>query len=284
MRWVALFLLVSTAQIWPALSSAATQKAPAPSVIFVYVDDASITSSDKVTLNRARYAEVIRQVRAAGAAFAVLKFQMDKIEDGTEALRRAMYTLPVLMQASIQNSPTDTSLDDLVHRSVLIPGWEGVAHPLAAPYVGLPIKPLARAAAGVGIADGRLTPGHDRIETFLLVGKSTVIPSLQLLTAEKILRSKSRIAGKRLVIGNREFDIDAEGRAFCPLYPIMPVQMYPLSMFRTIKFLPGQLKDTAVIIGYQRADTPRIAINDTLSLPIHEYFFRQVLCLINPQV
>ncbi|MFK4706192.1 CHASE2 domain-containing sensor protein [Roseateles asaccharophilus] len=248
-----------------------TSSTAKPGAMLVLIDDASTVKLGAMPIDRLTYVKAIQRGKALGAKSVTIKLFLESPTNRDSELAAAMQSIPVFLQTrsgGVDRNP----LPGLMRQG-------SIPNPLELGPLVLPQEVLLKQAAGVGFVDARLPDSHDRVELFATVQKAGLLPSLQLLLAENITSSRATVVAGRLTLGGRSFEIDQEGRAKCPYLQIRDASHISIESFLDSKLNESLIRGKTVIVGYGRSDSPKIDVGLGNSVPVHEYFFRQVLCL-----
>jgi hypothetical protein len=143
----------------------------------------------------------------------------------------------------------------------------------------MPLPVFREHAAGIGFVNILPDPTHDRIEIIGSTGvEGGIAPSLWLLSMEADVGAQVSVHEMRFGINGKSYEIGDDGRVRCPYLNARP-KKYSLFAFLDGQVPRGEVWDHVVIIGNTRDDTPRYTISQSASIPVHELFFRQILCL-----
>lgn len=251
--------------------------------MFVVIDEPSMANFGRMPVNRKIYADVIRYAKEAGARAVAVKFFLDTPSESDELLAKSMDGFPVLLQfmfTEIKNdgppstgnkqhtgSDADPTTFNLMHGDTLV--W--------------PVSKLAERATNIGFVQARVTEKHDRIESFAInQGNGQILPSLQLAIAETALGNKATFANGHMLLAGRQFELDEMGRIKCPYTEGEAPTPVSIQNILLGKLPASALKNKMIVVGYLGQDSPTVKISATRSLSIHDYFYRQVLCLVHP--
>jgi CHASE2 domain-containing sensor protein len=253
------------------------RQSTSPHYLFVATNDEDAGRLGPWPLDRSVYASAIARAQEDGAKAVVLKFFFDRPSspEADGKLAGAIASMPVYLQFAFEK---DGELDGP-------PVWRDDfgAENLKVFFHGsaslLPLPVLREHAAGIGFVNILPDPTHDRIEILGSTGVGLgIAASLQLLSIEADRDSQVSVHEMRFGINGKSYEIGDDGRVRCPYLNARP-KKYSLFAFLDGQVPRGEVWDHVVIIGNTRDDTPRYTISQSASIPVHELFFRQILCL-----
>jgi CHASE2 domain-containing sensor protein len=259
--------------------SGAERQSTSPHYLFVATNDEDAGRLGSWPLDRNAYVAAIDRAREDGAKAVVLKFFFDRpsTPKADAKLAEAIASMPVFLQFAFDED--DGKAEDQ-------PVWRSDFEPenLKVFFHGspslLPLPMFRKNAAGLGFVNVLPDPDHDRIE---ILGSTSVgagiAASLQLLSIEANVGAQVPVRGMRLSLNGKSYEIADDGRVRCPYLEVGRPREYSLFAFLGGQVPKSEVRDHVVIIGNTRHDTPRYPISQNASLPVHEVFFRQVLCL-----
>ena len=276
-RGASICLVAFVSLIWSNVPFAA-ESAKADSVRFLFVTTNESDSAKLGTwpLDRAIYAAAIARAKEGGAKAVVLKFFFDRPSsaESDKKLLTALGTLPVYLQFTFQRDGDGSQFHFRARREVSdLPGpiFDG-------PPGSLPPLKWQRAATDLGFVNALPDPDNDRVEIVGSGGGHNAL-SLQVLAVEAAFGQRVRIGPQRLRFADMSIPISSDGRIACRyLETERPVE-HSLFDFLNGATPKNDISSRVVIIGNTRDDTPRLTTSALRTLPIHEVFFRQVLCL-----
>lgn len=249
--------------------------------VLVAIDDRSIQTLGPMPISRSVYTRVAQRAKLAGAKVMVLKFFFDRETQEDKALAAAMDNLPVAVQISVagQGVPNVIALSALDRFAR--PEWkvDRVMDPLTQNNFLGPNPTLLSHSHALGMVDARIATEHDRIESFGRY-QGLTIPSLQIVTAEMALGMRSVMTDKTLVFGAKQFELDPQGRLSCPYLTTGKPHIVSIDDFLDGKLPDTTFKNKVIVIGYVRGDAPHVHVSNARDISVHEYFYRQVLCLL----
>lgn len=241
---------------------------------FVVIDDASTAEIGPMPVDRSHIADAITALRDAGAKAVAIKFFYDTDKPSDTRLVEAMKRFPVLLQYSLDPSgtaPTPAGREDLrsSHNEIL-----------AGRAAMIPTRALREHMAGMGFVNEH---NDEKADGVVVIGRSPDGPaaSLQLEILEQILGGRAKVHGDELLVHERHYKLDAKGRVSCNFLDTGRPKRIPIMDVLRHKVDPVDVKDKVVVIGYVRKDTPVMKVSLFQTLPVHEYFYRQSLCLAN---
>ncbi len=113
-----------------------------------------------------------------------------------------------------------------------------------------------------------------------MVDDKSMMPSLQLLIAERAFKTQAKVTGHQLRWGSTLFDLDNEGRIACNSLPLSQPTVIPLRDFLNRTLPLDFLKHKRLVVGYGRSDALLMQISPTRKMSAHEIFYPQTRCLI----
>jgi CHASE2 domain-containing sensor protein len=255
-----------------------TEHQPASShFLFVATNDEDEGRLGPWPLDRSLYASAIARAREDGASAVVLKFFFDlpSKPEADARLAGAIASMPVYLQFGFAKS-SGKAEDQSVWRSDF--GPENLKVFFQGSPSLLPLPSFRENAAGIGFVNVLPDPGHDRVEIFGSAGAG-MAASLQLLSIEADVSAKVSVRDMRLNLNGKSYEIGDDGRVRCTYLNVGRPREYSLFAFLNGQVPGNEVRDHVVVIGSTRHDTPRYPISPNTSLPVHEVFFRQILCL-----
>jgi len=266
-------------------SAAPTQAAPkAPPTVasrhflFVATNDEDKSKLGRWPINRSLYAEAIARAREDGARAVILKFFFDLASkpEADSNLAHAIASMPVYLQFVFGGGDGTATGQLPIWRSDL--GAEHLKPLYDQPPSLLPLPQFREHAAGIGFVNVLPDPEYNQIEILGYTG-TKVAASLQFFSIEAALGAKASARKMQLTINNKSYRIGDDGRVRCPYLAVGRPKESSLFAFLNGQVPRDEVRDRVVIIGNTRNNTPRFPTSKTLSLPVHEVFFRQILCL-----
>jgi len=245
--------------------------------LFVATNDEDEGRLGPWPLDRSLYASAIARAREDGASAVILKFFFDRpsTPEADDRLAGAISSMPVYLQFAFDGD--DEKADSqFVWRSDL--GPENLKVFFHSPASLLPLPLLRKNAAGIGFVNTLPDPDDDRIELLGSTGVG-IAASLQLLSIEADVSAQVSVHEMRFSINGKSYEIGDDGRVRCPCLDVGRPKEYSLFAFLDGQVPRNEVRDHVVVIGNTRHDTPRYPISRNASLPVHEVFFRQILCL-----
>jgi len=263
-------------------SASAAPTAP-PTVVsrhylFVATNDEDKGRLGRWPIDRSLYAEAIARAREDGARAVVLKFFFDQPSKpvADSRLARAIASMPVYLQFAFGEGDGTAEGQPPVWRSDL--RAEHLKTVFDQPPSLLPLPAFREHAAGIGFVNVLPDPEYNRIE---ILGSTdiNVAASLTFLSIEAGLGAQVSTREMLLNINGKSYKIDDNGRVRCPYLDVGRPREYSLFALLHDQVPKNEVRDRVVIIGNTRNNTPRFPTSKTTSLPVHEVFFRQILCL-----
>ncbi len=248
-----------------------------PHYLFVATNDGDADKLGPWPLDRRVHAAAIDRARQDGAKAVILKFFFDRpsLPEADAKLAEAIALMPVYLQFAFDGGGKKGE-DPPVWRHDLAPATlTALFH--SSPSL-LPLALFEKNAAGLGFVSALPDPDYNRIEILGTSG-SGIAASLQLLSLEASLGTQVSARDMRLTLKSKRYPIETDGRVVCPYLEGGRPQEHSLFAFLKAQVPKNQVRDRVVIIGNTRRDTPRFPIPNNTSLPVHEVFFRQILCL-----
>lgn len=245
-----------------------------PRTAFVVIDDASTDEIGAMPVDRSHIADAIVALKDTGAKAVAIKFFYDAEKPSDTKLVEAMKRLPVLLQYSLDPSgtgPTPAWREDL--RS-------GGKEILTGRATMMPNATLREHMADMGFVNEH---DNEKADGVVVIGRSPEGPaaSLQLEILEQALGGRAKVSGDELLVHERHFKLDTRGRVGCNFLDTGRPKRIPITDVLQHKVAPADVKDKVVVIGYVRKDTPVKKVSLFRTLPVHEYFYRQALCIAN---
>jgi CHASE2 domain-containing sensor protein len=252
------------------------RQSTSPHYLFIATNDEDAGRLGPWPLDRSVYATAIAHAREDGARAVVLKFFFDRpsMPEADAKLAGAIASMPVYLQFAFDG-------DD--GKAEGQPVWRSDFGPedLKVFFHGspslLPLPLFRKNATGIGFVNALPDPDYDRIEILGSTGVG-IAASLQLLSIEADVGAQVSVREMRFSINGKSYEIGDDGRVRCPYLNARP-KKYSLFAFLDGQVPRGEVWDHVVIIGNTRDDTPRYTISQSASIPVHELFFRQILCL-----
>lgn len=132
--------------------------------------------------------------------------------------------------------------------------------------------------AAMGFVDVHDDGSHNAVE---MIGASLSGPvaSLQLAILEQIAGRQAQVKGGQIEIGAKQFKLDEKGRVQCDFLSMKHPRAIPIMDVLGHKISKEMVKGKVVVIGYSRADSPVFRVSQESTMPVHEYFYREVMCL-----
>jgi hypothetical protein len=258
--------------------SDAERQSTSPHYLFVATNDEDAGRLGPWPLDRSVYATAIARAREDGARAVVLKFFFDRpsMPEADAKLAGAIASMPVYLQFAFDGEDGKAE-GQSVWRSDF--GPENLKVFFHGSPSLLPLPLFRKNATGLGFVNVLPDPDHDRIEILGSTGVGVgIAPSLQLLSIEADVGARVSVREMRFSIDDKSYEIGDDGRVRCPWLDGRPRE-YSLFAFLDGQVPRGEVADHVVIIGNTRDDTPRYTISQSASIPVHELFFRQILCL-----
>ncbi len=258
--------------------SATQRQSTSPHYLFVATNDEDAGRLGPWPLNRSVYAAAIARARDDGARAIVLKFFFDRpsMPEADAELAGAIASMPVFLQFAFAEDG-EKAEGQSVWRSDF--GPENLKVFFHGSPSLLPLPLFRENAAGIGFVNALPDPHHDRVEIIGSTGVGVgIAPSLQFLSIAAG-GAKVSVREMRFAINGQSYEIGDDGRVHCPYLDAGRPTEYSLSAFLDGQVPRSEVADHVVVIGNTRRDTPRYPISQNVSLPVHEVFFRQVLCL-----
>lgn len=249
---------------------------------FLVIDDDSLARLGPMPIDRVNYAQAISNARKAGAKAVVMKYFLDTEKSSDPLVQAAMLELPVLLQAGFDKNGKLESFQALEKFTRNASDLRDISHPYRTRALELPNPTLLGAGNALGFVEARLSKQHNKIESFAVLPNGKILPSLQLLLAETAIGTQAKVHGHVLSLGKTHFILDEEGRITCPYMRSPTPLAIPILQLLDDQLPVGSLSGKVVVLAYMRRDTPKIRVSPSLEIPIHEYFYRQALCLIHP--
>jgi CHASE2 domain-containing sensor protein len=241
---------------------------------FVVIDDASTALIGEMPIDRSVVANAIQILKVAGAKAVAIKFFYDSNKSSDEKLVEAMKELPVLLQYVLVNDGKDqipTGRETLRFSAVhLVDGKADM----------VPNSVLRSHMTDMGFVNEQMDAGTHSI---VMVGQSLRNPaaSLQLEILEKVAGSRASIEDGQLNVNGQRFKLDDKGRVPCDFLTQGKPHAIPIMDVLNQNFDKRLVSGKVVVIGYGRQDSPTISTSSFGKMPIHEYFYRQVVCVSN---
>lgn len=253
------------------------RQSTSPHYLFVVTNDEDADRLGPWPLDRSVYATAIARAREDGARAVVLKFFFDRpsTPEADSELAGAIASMPVYLQFAFDGDGGNTEGE---------PVWRSDFGPenLKVFFHGvpslLPLPLFRKNAAGIGFVNVLPDPDDDRIEILGSTGVG-IAASLQLLSLEADASAQVSVREMRLSLNGKSYEIGDDGRVHCPWLDVGHPREYSLFAFLDGQVPKGEVRDHVVVIGNTRHDTPRYPVSQNASLPVHEVFFRQILCL-----
>jgi CHASE2 domain-containing sensor protein len=255
------------------------RQSTSPHYLFVATSDEDAGRLGPWPLDRSVYATAIARAREDGARAVVLKFFFDRpsMPEADAKLADAVASMPVYLQFAFDG-------DD--GKAEGQPVWRSDFGPenLKVFFHGspslLPLPLFRKNATGIGFVNVLPDPDYDRIEILGSTGVGAgIAASLQLLSIEADIGAQVSVREMRFSINGKSYEIGDDGRVRCPYLDVGRPREYSLFAFLDGQVPGDEVRDHVVVIGNTRHDTPRYPISRNASLPVHEVFFRQILCL-----
>lgn len=236
------------------------------------IDDASTNEFGTMPVDRSLIADAIFALKDAGAKAVAIKFFYDVEKPSDVKLVEAMKEIPVLLQYSLDPSGTAATPRG---RKELKFGGSSI---LDGQATLMPNAFLREHMADMGFVNEHY---DDKADGVVVIGQSPEGPvaSLQLEILEYVLDERAEVRGNELWLHGRHYALDTRGRVSCNFLDIgRPKRISIMDVLRR-KVPADDVKGKVVVIGYARKDSPVKEIPSFRRLPLHEYFYRQTLCL-----
>lgn len=240
--------------------------------LLVVVDDKSVSTLGVAPIDRLHVAHAIDRLKKYGAKAVAIKFFYDTSKNSDAALASSMRQIPTLLQYSLDPSGRE-KINPRAGFDILI------SQPISGAGFMMPVLPLRSAAHDLGFVNLYDVKNQNKVE---LVGQSDghSVPSLQLEILEAVANKKAITSGHGIKIGNTVFELDEHGRTSCEFMETAEPKKISISDVLNNSIDVDAVKNKVVVIGYDRQDSPRFSTSIFKSIPVHEYFYRQVVCLV----
>ena len=239
---------------------------------FVVINDESTKELGPMPIDRKYIADAITKLKQYGAKGVAIKFFYDRETPSDGYLASSMKGIPVLLQYSLFDKENDgrttPRITDSNSANNLLHGKPDM----------VPNSILKENMNSMGFVNSYVEDTNNHI---VMIGGSNkqIVESLQLKIMRLVSDSKISVDKNQIHIGNHNISINSKGEISCGFLNIgKPNEISMVDILKN-NVDPAIIKDKVVVIGYVRSDSPIIKYTLFHSMPIHEYFYRQIMCI-----